>query len=179
MQRVQGVALKLIAEAGYAAVSIERIANVADVGVATIFRHFGTKDRIVLWDEADEDSAEALFGAISEIGVRSAVLMFAARLDDADPEFRERVRMRMALVERTPELAAQAAVNVRDLGGAIAEALARRRGAAQASLGECAAGHAVSAALSAAILEWTRLKGQTSMRTLTEEALSGLQMVAE
>ena len=83
MQRVQGVALKLIAEAGYAAVSIERIANVADVGVATIFRHFGTKDRIVLWDEADEDSAEALFGAISEIGVRSAVLMFAARLDDA------------------------------------------------------------------------------------------------
>jgi len=54
MRHVQRVALELFQRRGYQAVTIEAIAKAAEVGAASIFRYFGTKDCIVIWDEADE-----------------------------------------------------------------------------------------------------------------------------
>jgi Bacterial regulatory proteins, tetR family len=34
------------------AVTVEKIAAEAEVGAASIFRYFGTKNRIVIWDES-------------------------------------------------------------------------------------------------------------------------------
>jgi len=177
MQRVQRTALVLFANDGYGAVSIEAIAQAAEVGVATIFRHFGTKDRIVLWDEAEEDIAESLFAAVEQFGIRHAILGFAARLDEAERQFRQLVLARLALIQHEPELDAQAAINLRELGRGVSLALARRRGAKQVSLPDNAAGQVIAAALSTAISEWGRLKGKRPMRVLTEEVLSGVRSI--
>ncbi len=175
MQRVQSVALALFAQEGFGPVSIEAIARAADVGVATIFRHFGTKDRIVLWDEAEEAATENLLDAIQRDGALPAVLEFASQLDEADAQFRLRVQARLALIQREPELGAQAALNLLRLGDGISKALCSRRRRKLATLRDKAAGQAIAAALTAAILEWGRLRGRRSMRVLAEEALLELQ----
>ncbi|MFH8242786.1 MULTISPECIES: TetR/AcrR family transcriptional regulator [unclassified Streptomyces] len=51
MQHVQDVALELFDAHGYDSVTIERIAEAADVSASTVYRHFGTKEHLVLHDE--------------------------------------------------------------------------------------------------------------------------------
>ena len=50
---MQQVALDLFEQRGFAAVGVEEIARAAGVGPATVYRHFGSKERIVLWDDYD------------------------------------------------------------------------------------------------------------------------------
>src|SRR5258708_26280559 len=47
-ERLFGAALKLFAEKGFVETTVEDITNVADVGKATFFNHFPTKDHILL-----------------------------------------------------------------------------------------------------------------------------------
>ncbi|TDC48672.1 TetR family transcriptional regulator [Jiangella ureilytica] len=53
MRHIQDVALNLFDRDGYAHVTIERIASEAEVSPSSIYRYFGTKEMIVLWDEWD------------------------------------------------------------------------------------------------------------------------------
>lgn len=60
MRRIQTTALDLFDEHGFDAVTIERIAEAADVSPSTVYRYFGTKERIVLYDEYDPVMFRAL-----------------------------------------------------------------------------------------------------------------------
>ncbi|RIQ20162.1 TetR/AcrR family transcriptional regulator [Jiangella rhizosphaerae] len=53
MRHIQEVALDLFDRDGYAHVTIERIAAEAEVSPSSIYRYFGTKEMVVLWDEYD------------------------------------------------------------------------------------------------------------------------------
>lgn len=53
MRRVQAVALNLFEKKGFAAVTVLEVARAAKVGAASVFRNFGTKEQLVLWDEYD------------------------------------------------------------------------------------------------------------------------------
>lgn len=50
MQHVQTVALRLFDQNGFRAVTIEQVAEAADVSESSIYRYFGTKEGIVLAD---------------------------------------------------------------------------------------------------------------------------------
>src|SRR6266536_633982 len=60
---------------------------------ASIFRYFGTKDRIVIWDEADEGQVARLLG---EIAAGSLAVALAARPRRRSPTFAERAVGRAA-----------------------------------------------------------------------------------
>ena len=53
MRRIQECALDLFDERGYEFVTVEQIAQAAEVSPSSIYRYFGTKERVVLYDELD------------------------------------------------------------------------------------------------------------------------------
>ena len=64
MRRIQEIAVEQFEEHGFAAVTIEHIAEHAEVSPSSVYRYFGTKERLVLHDEYDDlvfAAAERLF----------------------------------------------------------------------------------------------------------------------
>lgn len=53
MRAIQDAALDLFDERGYAAVSVDEIADRAEVSPSSVYRYFGTKGRILVADEHD------------------------------------------------------------------------------------------------------------------------------
>lgn len=60
MRHVQATALDLFETQGFDAVSIEQVAQEADVSPSTIYRYFGTKEGLVLHDAYDDRLLDAL-----------------------------------------------------------------------------------------------------------------------
>ena len=60
MRRIQSVALDLFDELGFENVTIEQIAATAEVSPSSVYRYFGTKEGVVLWDEGDIEFIEAV-----------------------------------------------------------------------------------------------------------------------
>lgn len=54
MRRIQRVAIEQFEDHGFAQVTIEHIAEEAEVSPSTVYRYFGTKEELVLRDEYDE-----------------------------------------------------------------------------------------------------------------------------
>ncbi|MFF2554881.1 TetR/AcrR family transcriptional regulator [Nocardia sp. NPDC058058] len=53
MREIQEVALGLFEEGEYRSVSVEQVAAAAGVSPSTVYRYFGTKERLVIWDDID------------------------------------------------------------------------------------------------------------------------------
>ncbi len=82
MLRVQDEAFRMAFDDGYETVTVEEIAAAAQVSASTVYRAFGTKDGIFLWDElesptwrmledelARHDPIEAAIAVVEGIGV--------------------------------------------------------------------------------------------------------------
>ena len=108
MIRIQEVALKLFDARSYQAVTIEEIASAAAVSPIPIYRYFGTKEAIVLWDEHDR----GLFGTIAAgldqhatlSAVAAALDRVASQVDALDPERRDLVHRRLRHIRNEPAL---------------------------------------------------------------------------
>jgi AcrR family transcriptional regulator len=60
MRRIQEVALDLFDERGFENVTIEQIAEAAEVSPSSVYRYFGTKEQVVLRDDFDVQFFEAV-----------------------------------------------------------------------------------------------------------------------
>src|SRR6188768_168311 len=60
MRTIQDRALDLFDERGFAAVTIEQVAAAAEVSPSTVYRLFGTKEGLLVADEFDVMSEDAL-----------------------------------------------------------------------------------------------------------------------
>lgn len=54
MRRIQAAALDLFAQHGFDEVSIEQVADAAEVSPSTVYRYFGTKEGLIVHDEYDD-----------------------------------------------------------------------------------------------------------------------------
>ena len=145
-------ALELFDERGYDATTAAAIAARAGVSEMTFFRHFASKDAVLVDDPYDPLIAEAVGRQAKDLpplgaavaGVREA---WGAVSAPAGAEVRDRLR----IVSRTPSLRGVLARNSGTTTDAIAGAL-RSRGVPQADAHIAAA--ATIGALNAALLEW-------------------------
>jgi AcrR family transcriptional regulator len=122
-------ALRLFREQGYPATTVEQIAAAAEVSPATFFRYFPTKEDVVLQDDLDIFTLEALKAqpaGLSPIAAfRGAAVESLAAMSPADLE---RLSESMRLTAVVPEVRARALDEFTRTIDGIATALAERIG---------------------------------------------------
>ncbi|GAA1660290.1 TetR family transcriptional regulator [Glycomyces endophyticus] len=101
MRRIQDAALDLFEAQGFDAVAIEAVAAAAEVSPRTVYRYFGSKEMLVIWDEEDElplSPLAAEFAAVDPVTLLRGTFRAAfARMDEAQLRL---IRRRVALVYR-------------------------------------------------------------------------------
>ncbi len=163
MARVQAVALDLFEQRGFDGVPIEEIARAAEVGPATIYRNFGDKERIVLWDEYDPMLLEALARELELHPVLEAVpRALATSLARVYRDDRERILRRARLMRGTPALQLKGAADIQALRTAVAAVLLASGRARDELAAQVFAG-AVVAAMEAGIHRWLDGEGREAL----------------
>jgi AcrR family transcriptional regulator len=106
---IQVHALRLFADQGYAATTVDQIAEAAEVSPSTFFRYFPTKEDVVLHDRFDPLLIAAFTTQPAELSpipaIRAAMREVFGRLSRQELQ-QERLRGRLVLSE--PELRARA-----------------------------------------------------------------------
>ena len=64
MRMTQRTALSLFEQRGFDEVTIGELADAVGMAASTIYRHFGTKEGVILWDEHDDDLEVVLLEAL-------------------------------------------------------------------------------------------------------------------
>ncbi len=91
MRETQRAAIALFLDRGFLGTTVEEIADQVGMAPSTIFRHFGTKEDLVLWDEHDVALEEALGDRLRRQppldALRDAFIETMASRYDADLSF--------------------------------------------------------------------------------------------
>ena len=145
-------ALELFDERGYDSTTAAAIAERAGVTEMTFFRHFPSKDIVLIADPYDPLIAEAISRQPAQLSpIAAAIGAIAEGWKSVPPPASAEVRNRLRIVSRTPSLRGPVARNNAATEEAIAGALTDR-GVAQTDARIAAA--ATMGALSAALLDW-------------------------
>ncbi|BEH01834.1 hypothetical protein brsh051_11150 [Brooklawnia propionicigenes] len=123
-QRLAEAALALFETQGYEETTTAQIAAAAGVSEMTLFRHFRSKDRLLLDDPYDPAIAAAVAATPLHLPALERVTagVRAAWRDVPEPA-EAAVRRRMRIAARTPGLAGHVRANTRATEDAIAQAL--------------------------------------------------------
>lgn len=175
MRDVQRVALPWFVERGFDDVTVEAIAAEVGTAASTVYRHFGGKEQIVLWDEHDVAIDEALGDRLGRqaplAAMRDAfVETLAGRYDD-DLDFQlARIRFIYA-TEQVHAAAVEADLRNRaELTAALRRTLPKReRDAAPLLAG------AALLALDVAIERWQADHARTPLADLLTAAFATLE----
>lgn len=126
---IQRHALRLFREQGYAATTVDQIADAAEVSPSTFFRYFPAKEDVVVYDDYDPALLAAFRAQPAELSpiraMRQAVVeVFEAATDEQAELEEERGR----LLLRVPELRARMLMQIADSVTLLAEQVAARVG---------------------------------------------------
>lgn len=169
MRAVQAVALEAFEQRGFDAVSVEEIALRARVGAATVYRHFGTKERLVLWDAYDPMLFEGITSRLGE-GDAPFQAMVGAVCDALGTFYEHDQRLvlrRTDLAWRTPALRAAALTDLNDLREGLCRVL--KHDVSNAFERELMAAVFVTM-LDRCIDDWRKQRGRTPLATIVRRA---------
>ena len=168
-ERLQNEAIKLFGERGYDNVTVEEIARAAGVSHMTFFRHFPTKESVVLDDPYDPLIGAAVANQDPGLAPLERVcrgLLDAWALVDAPDD--ESMRTRTRLAAQHPSLRARIWEYNHRSEQAIVAALVD--GGAGPLESKVAAGGALGA-LTAALLDWAEHEGSDTLGDRVRAAL--------
>jgi AcrR family transcriptional regulator len=175
-QALLGAALGLFAERGFAATTVAAIAERAGVTEMTFFRHFPSKDAVLVDDPYDPLLAAAIVAADPALSPLRAVTAGVRDAWSAVPApAAEAVRERLRIIAVTPGLRGALARNSLSTEQAIAGALLSRGVPARAALVVSAA---VVSGLNAALLDWSTADGDETLGDAILSALDALENAA-
>lgn len=136
MRDIQDVALQLFESHGYRSVSVERVAAEVGVSPSTVYRYFGTKEMLVVWNDYDwqiidllrtdghqTNREQTVTDLVREF--RSAANMLVGPVLDSSEE---RIKRRMRLIASEPDVRAGQVRTVQEIEAEVRGALATRLG---------------------------------------------------
>lgn len=175
--KLQEEALRLFTERGYDDVTVQEIARAAGVSHMTFFRHFPTKESVVLDDPYDPVLGDAVARTSTDLPalerVTVAVLEAWEGLDEPDDE---QTRARIALAASHSSLRAGVWENTQRTQDVIVEAL---MGTGVHHLEARVAAGAVNGALTAALFDWAENDDAGSLADCIRSALQLLARPTE
>lgn len=176
MARVRQAALRLIGPDNYAAVSVEAIAAEAGIAPATIYRHFGSKDRIIAFSVVSVLNADYLETRLETADLPEILVSLAGAIDalpeDEQHALRHRIRLSQQVAELRGEVLREMAAGAAIIARALqTEAPARPLHARQAI------GMAGVAALQTAADQWALEGADDTLAALTRQSLEGIEQV--
>lgn len=175
--RLQEEALRLFTERGFDEVSVEEVARAAGVSHMTFFRHFPTKESVVLDDPYDPLLGSAVAAQRRDLPalerVRLAVLEAWEAIDEPGDEM---TRTRIELAAAHPSLRARVWENNGKTEEVIVEALTR---SGVDRLESRVATGAVLGALTAALFDWAEDADGETLGDRVRRAMRLLAPLAE
>ena len=167
--RILAVALDLFEEKGYRSTTVAQIAAAAGVTSMTFFRHFPTKDSVLVTDPYDPLIAEAIAGQPLELPaferVRRGLL---SALDGITSIEDVTARRRVALIGGLPELRGALMASTQATQDSIVDRLSEQ-GADRLEVAVASA--ACLAAISAALVDWPTLGNDVTLGSQVRYAL--------
>lgn len=171
--RIQEAAMRLFLANGYEATTVQEIAAAAGVSHMTVFRHFPTKETLVLRDEYDPLMLEIVRGRpATEHPLDSVGIAVGEVMGNLGPGEIAIFLQRLRLVNATPALQAWLWTNWMESQGLVAAALAERGGVPTDPLAlRVVSGIACVTALTAA-LAWSEEEGRRPIAAVLAEAFA-------
>ncbi|MEO3814434.1 TetR family transcriptional regulator [Sphaerisporangium sp. B11E5] len=170
---IQDHALRLFAEHGYEATTVERIAEAAEVSPSTFFRYFPTKEDLLLRDEYDPLLAEVFRAQPPHLPPLDALrAAFRAVTEEAGDADLESALFRVRLAMTVPAARARTLENLLSMMDQLGDAVAERAGADPRAPAVRVFAGAVLGALLPAMLTWAESGGATTLADLVDEALT-------
>lgn len=167
--------MKAFDRVGFDGVTVEQIADDAGVSPISVYRWFGTKENLVLWDEYDPPLFEAIAARLPRfeplVAVRDGLIAELDKLYEAE---RATVLSRARLIMKEPALLAAATRNQSDLSAGLAELFKEVDPDGDRFRHRVLAAVAV-ATLTESILEWTCLDGAVPLREVIEGGFEALR----
>jgi AcrR family transcriptional regulator len=181
IRRIQEAALDLFDERGFENVTIEEIAEAADVSPSSVYRYLGTKEGVVLYDEFDFrliDAVEAELGSHPPVeAVRRALSSVMAAFFGRDEDL---ARRKLRYVLEDPHLHAAMTQQVDEFSQLVSHVLARSSNRQADELEIQVIASTLVWALTAAVRRWHVDGYARPLQLLLEEALEvverGLQL---
>lgn len=172
---LQAIALRLFAEQGFEATTVEQVTTEAGVSGRTFFRYFTTKAS-VLWADFDTEVSAiraALAVVPDDVPMMDAIRRAVVAANHYRAEDVPEMRRRMSLIAAEPALSFGAAEHYADWERAISEFAGRRLGQPAESLYPLAIGRAVLAACRAAHDRWSE-RGDNDLPWYMDAVLTAL-----
>lgn len=167
-EALQEAALHLFDEQGYEATSAAAIARRAGVTEMTFFRHFSTKDAVLMSDPYDPLIAQGILDQPTGLPpITATIAGIRGALGEVPLSATTVIRRRLRIVARTPSLSGAMVRNNVATEAAISDALVSR-GVERADARIAAA--AALGALNAALLDWA-LTADDDLGAAIERAL--------
>jgi AcrR family transcriptional regulator len=178
---IQAHAVRLFTERGYDATTVTDVAEAAGVSPMTVYRHFPTKEDLVLVDQhghlvaervAASSTAQPLVRRIGSALVASATTLASGGHGDDPTANQQFLLARLRLMISTPALRAKHLDNFYALQQAIVDALGHDAADLDAAFRAQAAASACLAAMQTALMRWAEDNGRTELPDVIAKALA-------
>jgi AcrR family transcriptional regulator len=176
---IQEHALRLFAEQGYDATTVEQIADAAEVSQSTFFRYFKTKEDVVSEDRYDDLIVAGIEAAPPDLGPLGTMRhALKTSLGDLKPGENEQILTRMRLVLSVPALRARTMTGLLDSTNAFAPPLARRLGREPDDFDVRAFVTGCMTAAAVGVFAWYDSEGRDDLGELIDRAVAAVGELA-
>ncbi|WP_314246848.1 acyl-CoA-like ligand-binding transcription factor [Streptomyces kutzneri] len=171
---IQSAALRLFSERGYEDVTVQQIADAAEISASTFFRHFPTKEDVVLHSEDDGFFVESIKAQPAGLppleAIRRGYREACLRIGD-----RTLLYERSRLIRRVPALRAKTWERYRRIIEALTPLVAERMGVAEGDLAVRTLAATCVAVAGAATERWVDTGGKEELADLVDQAFASVQ----
>jgi len=170
MLRIQAVALDMFEERGFEDVTVEEIADASDVSPSSVYRYFGTKEEIVLWDEYDVEMDAWLLEAVqAEVPLDGMRALILTALNAVTADDFVTIKRRLALTLTTPALEQAATARTYQMAETVGRVLADRLARPEVDLEVQVFSHAFTGGLLGMFHHWYGTGFAAPLRDVVEQ----------